>query len=405
MRTIYVEKDIPRFLLTKALKPVWPDIVFSRLSTSHFAELPDPQLPGPRWVRVKNYQCGICASDLSLLTVDIDPSIGPAALPGLQRIYLGHELVGEVIETGPGVTRLSIGDRVIMDAEGANCLSQEIDPPCPHCSRGNLTLCENTSAGKGEHGVGGGWSDAYTTHETALYPVPDELSDDQALMVEPLSVGMRATLRRTPEPGQHALVLGSGTIGLCIVQALRALSPGCHITSVARHPHQAVLARRLGADEVLNGKDLYASTAEITGARLYKGLFGNQMLLGGFDVIYDCAGTARTLKDSLRCAKAGGAVVLVGIRLEPLKLDLTPVWSQEVEMVGTVAHGYDVWQAVQRHDYDLVVDFLSAGELTSEGFITHRFPLDRWHEAVRTAMDKCTGSIKVVIDHRRTTVI
>ena len=103
--------------MTRALKPVWPDVIFSRVSPVHFAEIPDPPLPGPRWVRVKNYQCGICASDLSLLTVDADPGIAPAALPGLQRFYLGHELVGEIGEVGPGVTRVRPGDRVIMDAE------------------------------------------------------------------------------------------------------------------------------------------------------------------------------------------------------------------------------------------------------------------------------------------------
>ncbi len=402
MRTIYVDKNIPRILLMKLLRPLWPGIIFSGLSPSHFAVLPDPGLPGPRWVRVKNHQCGICASDLTLLTAAADPSVAPAALPGTQRLYLGHEVVGEVVETGPQVTRVDTGQRVIMDAQAANCFNQEIDPPCPQCSRGNIALCENASVGKVGNSVGGGWSDSYTTHETSIYPVADELSDDQAVMVEPLSVGMRAALRLIPASGQHVLVLGSGTIGLCTLQALRALSPGCHITSLARHSFQAEKARSLGANEVLTGKDLYASTAEITGARLYAGMLGNRMLLGGFDVIYDCVGNARTLNDSLRCAKAGGTIVLVGINLKPLKLDLASVWSQEVHLVGDVAHGHDSWQGQWRHDYDLVIEFMQAGKLTADGFITHRFPLARWREAVRTAMDKRTGSIKVVIDHRIT---
>ena len=402
MRTIYVDKDIPRILVTRALKPVWPGVIFSRVSPARFAELPDPPLPGPRWVRVKNYQCGICATDLSLLTVDADPRIAPAALPGLQRFYLGHELVGEICEAGPGVTRFRLGDRVIMDAEGANCATQEIEPPCPQCARGDPTLCENASMGKGGHGVGGGWSDSYTAHESAVYPVPADLSDDQATLIEPLSVGLRAVLHRALGPGQHALVVGCGTIGLCTLQCVRAIEPGCHITAVARHPQQAELARRLGADEVLgSGNDLYDSTARITGARLYKGMLGNRMLLGGFDVIYDCVGSARTLQDSLRWARAGGAVVIVGARLQPLKLDLTPVWIQEVDLVGTVAHGHHLWQGIERHDYDMVVDLLRSGKLTSDGLITHRFPLARWREAVRTAADKRSGSIKVLIDHRQ----
>ena len=401
MRTIYVDKDIPRILLTSILKPVWPGVIFSKVAPTHFAELPEPPLPGPRWVRVKNYQCGICASDLSFLTMAVDPGIAPAALPGLQRFYLGHEPVGEVSEVGPGVTRVHPGDRVIMDTGNATCAAQEIEPPCPQCARGDPALCENASAGRGVQGVGGGWGDSYTAHESAIYPVPPDISDDQATLIEPLSVALRAVLHRTPAPGQHVLVLGSGTIGLCALQCVKALAPGCHITAVARHPHQVAMARRLGADEVVDGTDIYAATAKITGARLYKGMFGNRMLLGGFDVIYDCVGSAHTLRDSLRCTKAGGAVVVVGIKFRPLKLDLTPVWNQEVQLLGTFAHGQHTWQGTERHDYDLVVDLLRSGKLTSDGFITHRFPLARWREAVRTATDKRSGSIKVVIDQRQ----
>ena len=295
---------------------------------------------------------------------------------------------------------MHVGDRVIMDADSPNCISQEIDPPCPQCRRGNLALCENSSLGRGPEGVGGGWSDSYTAHESWVYPVPADVDDDQAMLVEPLSVGVHAALRRPPRPGQKVLVLGSGTIGLCTLQSVRAVAPDCHITAVARHPQQVSLAQRFGADEVITGEDVYAATARITGAKLYKGMFGNRMLLGGFDVIYDCVGSERTIRDSLRCTRAGGAVVVVGIRLRPLKVDLTPIWSQEVELVGSMSHGHDMWQGADRHDYDLVIEFLRAGTLTSDGFVTHRFPLDRWREAVDAAKDKRSGAIKVVIDYR-----
>ena len=400
MRSIYVDKDIPRILATGVLKPVWPGVVFSRVAPAHFAELPEPPLPGPKWVRVRNIQCGICASDLSLLTVSADPRIAPAALPGLQRFYLGHEVVGVIAEAGPGVSRVRVGDRVIMDVDGRNCISQEIDPPCPQCRLGNLVLCENSSVGRGPEGVGGGWSDSYTAHESAVYPAPSDIDDDHATLVEPLSVGLHAALRRPPGPGQKVLVLGSGTIGLCTLQSVRAVAPTSHITAVARHPQQVSLALRFGADEVVTGRDIYTATTRITGAKLYRGMFGNRMLLGGFDLIYDCVGSDRTIRDSLRCARAGGAVVVVGISLRPLKVDLSPIWSQEVELVGSMSHGHDMWQGADRHDYDLVIEFLRAGKLTSAGFITHRFPLDRWREAVDAAKDKRSGAIKVVIDHR-----
>ena len=403
MRAIYVDKDIPRMLLVKALKPLWPGVVYSRLSSARYADVGEPELPGPRWVRVRNLMCGICGSDLALLQVEADPKIAPAALPGNQRFYLGHEVVGVVTEVGAEVTRFRVGDRVIMDGrfQGANCLSQEIVPLCRHCQEGNYQLCENASAGMGPRGVGGGWGDGYTAHETELYPVPPDLSDEQAMMVEPLAVGIRAVLRRPPEPHAHVLVLGAGIIGLTVVQAVRALAPDAHISVIARYPHQATMATRLGANRIIEREeDPYEAAAAITGAKLYEGMFGNRMLLGGFDVIYDCVGSARTTTDSLRLARAGGAVVMVGIKFAPLKVDLTPVWYQEVDLIGTYAHGTEIWDGRPTHTYDLTIDLLRQGKLEAEALITHRFPLERWKEAIRTAQDKRTGAIKVVFDYR-----
>jgi threonine dehydrogenase-like Zn-dependent dehydrogenase len=403
MRTIYVDKDIPRMLAVKALKSLWPGVVTSRLSSARFADIGEPGLPGPRWVRVQNLMCGICGSDLALLQVEADPKIAPAALPGNQRFYLGHEVVSVVTEVGEGVTRFRVGDRIVMDGrfQGASCLSQEIEPPCRHCQEGNYQLCENASAGIGPRGAGGGWGDGYTAHETEIYPVPDDISDEQAMMIEPLSVGVRAALRRLPEPGGQVLVLGAGIIGLTVVAAVRALAPETHISVIARYEHQAEMARRLGADVIIGrDDDPYQATADITGARLYTGMFGNRMLLGGFDVIYDCVGSAQTTTDSLRWTRAGGAVVMVGIKFAPLKVDLTPVWYQEVDLIGTYAHGTELWQGQRRHTYDIVIDLLRAGKLQAEPLITHRFSLEQWQEAIKTAQDKSTGAIKVAFDYR-----
>jgi len=405
MRAIYVDKNIPRMLAVKGIKKLWPDVIYSRLSSARFADVGEPELPGPRWLRVQNLMCGICGSDLSLLQVEATPDIAPAALPGNQRFYLGHEVVSVVTQVGEGVTRHKVGDRVIMDTrfQGATCLSQEIDPPCRHCQEGNYQLCENASANVGPRGVGSGWGDGYTAHETEVYAVPDDISDEQAMMIEPLAVGVRAALRRLPGPEEKVLVLGAGIIGLTVVQAVRALSPQAHITVLARHHHQAEMARQLGADEIISGRDdAYEAVAQITNAKLYRGMMGNKMILGGFDVVYDCVGSAQTTKDSLRWARAGGAVVMVGIKFAPLKVDLTPIWYQEVDLLGTYAHGMEMWQGMRRHTYDVVIELLRAGQLQAEPLITHRFPLEKWKDAIRTAQDKSTGAIKVAFDYRST---
>jgi len=400
MRTIYFEKNIPKILLTKALQSIWPAVIYSRISPTRFVEVSEIPLPGPSWVRVRNRLAGICASDLHLLFVDGDPRVSPAALPGIERIYLGHEVLGEISETGANVTDLRVGDRVILSHPESSCLNQEIKPLCRHCRDGNPTLCENASAGLGLEGMGGGWGDGFTAHQTMVYKVPDELDDETAVLIEPLSVGVHAALRCLPEPGGRALVVGSGMIGLAAIAALRALSPECRISAMARYPRQVEMAEILGANEVIAKEDPYLSSARITSGKLYTGMFKNRMLLGGFDVVYDCVGSEKTLQDSLRWARAGGTVVLAGVSLKPMHVDLTPVWYQEVNLIGLYAHGMEEWNEDRRSTFDITADLLLTKKLPVEGFITHRFPLENWQTAVRTAKDKSSGAIKVVLDFR-----
>jgi len=200
----------------------------------------DPHLPCPHWLRVSNRQCGICATDISLLRVDADPRVAIAAEPGLQRIYLGHEAVGEVIEVGAGVTRFSPGDTVVIEARpigSPNCHTQEIEPVCRQCAAGQSRFCENASLGRGPNAVGVGWSERYVAHETEVWPVPEGLSDDQASLIEPMAVSVHAVLRALPAPGEKVLVVGAGTIGLLTLQAARALAPDANITVLARYDH------------------------------------------------------------------------------------------------------------------------------------------------------------------------
>jgi threonine dehydrogenase-like Zn-dependent dehydrogenase len=402
MQSIFVEKNIPKMLLLKAMGAVWPEWCWTKLSPVTVADLPEPPLPGPRWIRVANRLCGICASDLSMLFVRVDPSVGPAALPGNRRFYLGHEVVGNVVETGPKVTRFKPGDRVIMDSRvfGPHCLSQEIEPVCRPCAEERYSLCENASAGIGPRGVGGGWGSGYTAHETEIFPVPKDLTDDAAVLMEPMAVAVHAVLRRPPENGDRVLVVGAGTIGLFAVQAARAACPDCRIAVSARYPFQRELARRFGADDFLESRNGYGSAAEITGAKWYRATLNKGMLLGGFDVVYDCVGSADTVEDGLRWTRAGGTVVLVGMDLRRLKVDLNPVWYQEVTLIGSQGHGVDDFQGKRMHTYDRVVEWLRVGKLKDEGIITHRFPFAEYKRAVQTAFSKERHkTIKVVFKY------
>ncbi len=401
MRAIYVDKNIPRVLLTKAITPFWPGFVWTPLSAARAAELADPPLPGPRWLRVKNQQCGICASDLSLLFVHADPSVAPAALPGLSRFWLGHETVSVVTEIGPAVTRFRVGDCVMMDTHfaGANCETLEIEPKCRYCAEGDYHFCINKSE-PGPRGQGGGFGDSFVTHESAVYPVPSTLTQDEAVLAEPISIATHAVLRFPPKPGDKVLVIGAGIIGLLTTMVVRAFVPEAEITVLARYPHQQALAEKLGANHILKHAD-YSEVARLAGGKYFTAVLNKGVVIGGFDVVYDCVANPETTNHALRWTRAGGTVEMVGSHMAPMpKVDLTPVWYHQVNLVGTYGHGMNEWNGLRKHTYEWVFDQFRQGKFDIGGLITHRFPLRDYKEAIRVATSKAKDkSIKVEFVH------
>ncbi len=402
MRTIYVDKNIPRVLLTKAIAPRWPGFVWTPLSAARAGELPDPPLPAPRWLRVRNQRCGICASDMSLLFVHADPSIAPAALPGLSRFWLGHETVSVISEVGPAVTRFRVGDRVLMDTHfaGANCETLGIEPKCRYCAEGDYHFCINKSE-PGPQGVGGGFGDSFVTHESAVYPAPSNLNQDQAALVEPVSIAVHGVMRFPPKPGDKVLVIGAGIIGLLTTMVVKAFVPEAEITTLARHPHQQVMAEKLGAKNILTGRDGYQAIAKLTGGKYFTSPLNKGVVIGGFDVIYDCVADPRTTNDALRWVRAGGTVMMIGAHMAPMpKVDLTPIWYHHVNLVGTYGHGMNEWDGVRKHTYEWVFDQFNAGRFDIDGLVTHRFPFEDYKEAIRVATSKGKEkAIKVMFEN------
>lgn len=400
MHTMYVEMSAPRFLLTRALGRLTPRAYFTATSPLHLADLPDPSLPAANWVRVRNHLCGICGSDLHQIFLDASLDVAPVALPSHQRIYLGHEMVGTIVEAGPAVTSFAVGDRVVRWGRGDDCLARGLAELCPACQRGHRVLCERASEPRAHEPAGGGFGDTFITPAATLLPVPPALSDEQAIFTEPLAVAIHAAWRRQPQPGEQVLVLGCGTIGFLLIQVLRHIQPDCTITALAEFDWQAELARSFGASQViLVREDAYVQTAALTGARLYTGRSHNRMLLGGYDVVFDVVGSPRSLTDALRWTRAGGTVVLVGVNLHRMSVDLTPVWYQEVDLRGAVGHDVVTWQGGTGSTFEWAMRWMAAGAVQTQPLLTHRFPLDDYRAAFATAVDKRTSrSIKVALD-------
>ncbi len=400
MRTMYLDLSAWKIVATRLLGRVSTGAYYGPTSPLRLATLPDPLLPAGDWVRVTNQMCGICGSDLHQLFVDASLDVAPVALPSHRRMYLGHEMVGEVVEAGPAVTGIGLGSRVVRWGRGDDCRARGENDLCRACAKGHRVLCERASEKREHHPVGGGFGDSFISPASALLPVPEDLADEQAIFVEPAAVAIHAAWRRPVEPGEQVLVIGCGTIGYLLMQVVRGLQPACEITAVAQFPWQAELARSFGADNAfLSSEDGFARTAELTGARLYEGRGRNRMLLGGFDVVFDVVGVTSTLDNALRWSRAGGTVVLVGVNLHRMKLDITPVWYQEVDLIGAVGHDEVSWQGEVLSTFELAMRWMQSGRLATESLLTHRYPLEAYRQAFDAAVDKRNSrSIKVAFD-------
>jgi threonine dehydrogenase-like Zn-dependent dehydrogenase len=412
MWSAYFDTSPARAVTTRVLGFSSRRAYYGPLAPLRTRGLARPQLPDQRWVRVRNIVAGVSRDDLALIHLTTDPRVSHTAAPRPARIYLGREVVGEVIEVGPGVRFLRENDRVSYQFDKC-CATQEIEPPCQHCATGNFGLCENRYL-PGPDPVGGGWSDEMVLHERQLFLVPDNLSDEQAALLEPTARALHAVLRQPPPPGAQVLVVGADTDGLLVTQALRALAPNAAVTAQPEYPFQVELATLSGASRILYREDGTPGVARLTGAKHFKTRLGAELLVGGFDVVYDSLGTAASLQNALRWARDGGTVVLVGRQPRVMTVDLTPIWNREISIVGTLAHGAESWpdgigpanwgvDGGRVSTFSLAAALIRDKRVLPERLITHRFPLREVRRAVATARDyPLHRATKVVLDARAT---
>ena len=402
MKTVYFDKDIPRILATKAATRVCKPLLYTNLNAVKYKkDVPDPELPAADWVRVKNIACGLCGTDVSFFKATTGTNSALEPIPGSKRTFLGHENVGVVTEVGEAVTRFQVGDRVTIRAYMSSCDSKGYKERCPYCQAGDYNFCMNYGAPslypELEY-TGAGWSDSFIYPEQGLTKIYEELTNDQAVMVEPSCVSVHSVLVAPPEKGEKTLVMGAGTIGLGIVQALKIVQPDCEVWAMVRSRNKQEFAKKLGADHILVG-DPYEATAKATGgSEIYKGMAGNKYFFGGFDRIYECIGGDWANHTAVRLLKARGTLVKIGHHMNAVTYDETPVWWQELKLIGVDAHGMETWQGRKVSTFDLVQEWIRDGLYTVDGFITHRFKLDDYQEAMKLAMGKSKDVIKIVLD-------
>jgi len=192
-------------------------------------------------------------------------------------------------------------------------------------------------------------------------------------------------------------------IGLGMISALRAMKVDVRIVALCRYPFQAAAALELGADNAVGheGGDLYEKLAATMGTGVQGRMKGNRYLLDGFDIVYDCVGSARSLNDAIRWCRPRGTVVMEGINMYPGVLDRTQLWRRELDIAGTIGQGADEWEGRTCNTFERVIEWLREGRLSVKGMLTHRFPQVDYKKAIRTAIAKHkSGAIRVALDFR-----
>ncbi len=400
MKALQFVDSIPHYVISKALGAFYPPIFYGPFSCLRYREVPEPKLPGPAWVKIKVKYGGICGSDLNLIRLHDSPSLSPfASFP----CTIGHENVGTIAEVGENVKGFQIGERAAADPLLA-CPSRGIEELCSHCRRGEYPRCENFARGNISPGTiigacqdtGGSWSPYFVAHHSQVFHVPETVSDEQAILLDPFCSALHPVMRNLPRDEDTVLIIGAGVIGICAVAALRLLGSRACIIVLARYPFQGRLAERYGADKVIyagKGADYYEAVASAVGGTLYKPILGKRVMTGGADVVYECVGSDTSIDDALRFTRAGGRLALVGLVGATKKVDWTPLWFNELTVTGTFAYGTECHEGQPIRAYQLALDWLAQGKLDLAPLLTHKFRLEDYKRAMETTMSKSKNKV------------
>jgi threonine dehydrogenase-like Zn-dependent dehydrogenase len=368
----------------------------SRFAPVRVEDVDELPLPADDWVRVETTCSGLCGSDVKQILLNGARDNPLTALVSFPHV-LGHEAVGRRADTG---------ERVVLNP-WLSCVPRGIDPPCDACKAGRYPWCRCFRSGSlpvSIHlgncaGAAGAHAERFAAHESQLFAIPDSVPDEAAVLADPVSVSLRSILLAPPEPGQTALVYGSGTLAFAAIALLRHLYPDTEVWAATRSGSRSALAARFGARAVLSSApdELVAQVADRVGVTPLRPWSKRDWLQDGPAVVYDTIGSTQTVETSLRLLGTGGTLVISGVE-PPKRFEWTPLYFKEIRMIGSNGFGIEEVGGVAKHAMLHYFDFI-AGGLDLTPVITHRFPLDRWAEAVLTVKNaRQTGAVKVLLE-------
>jgi threonine dehydrogenase-like Zn-dependent dehydrogenase len=237
--------------------------------------------------------------------------------------------------------------------------------------------------------TGGGWGHEMVVHPSQVVEVPDDLTDEQAVLVEPVACAVHAA--RQVGNAQVA-VIGAGALGLFTIAALRSLARPTALLATAKYPEQRRWAKELGADVVCAPGELDRAVRSATSSFV----LDSGQLTSGIDSVVDCVGSEQSLAQAIRVVAPGGTVHMVGMP-GVTTLDLTPVWQREVALRGVYA--YDQHDD-RTHDFATAIDLIR--DLDLGRLVSATYPLARYTDAVDHAAHAGErGAVKIAFDLRK----
>ncbi len=330
-------------------------------------EVPVPE-PGPMEVLCRVKAVSICGTDSHLIAGDY-PGFWPPEFP----IIPGHEWSGEIVKLGPGAEKAGwkLGDRVAGTSHDACGV-------CQQCVEGHYNLCENYGVMDLHRQYGHNYQGAdaeYVVHGVkCIFPLPESVSWEEGAVIDPASIALHVARRGRITPGDTAVIMGAGPVGLLAGDAALAMGAG-QVIVVGRGPRleKALQMGFAGVDSNTVGP--VAAVRELTG-----GL--------GADVVIEAAGTPTTLTWSLAALRVGGRIAAVGIPGEDVAIDMRELVLYELEIAGSRASQGEMWR---------VMPLIADGRMRLAEIMTHEFRLADFAEALATFRDRSSGAIKITI--------
>jgi L-iditol 2-dehydrogenase len=334
-------------------------------------EVDDPTLAGDDWVRARVRVAGICGTDLRHWKKPEEE---------LRCCIMGHEMAGEVVEVGPAVTRVRVGDRVLIESV-LGC------GHCEWCRVQQYNRCPDLYPTR-RASVSRAYAEFVVGPQHKFYPLPDHIGFEDAALLDTFAVCLHAQHLSGLTINAKVAIIGAGPIGLG--QLMLAKASGADVAIIDTVAHSLDVARELGADRVIRSdqEDAVAAVQDFTGGR-------------AADLVFECAGGVsmpETLPLATRLVRRGGKLVIVGGFDEgetSIPLEWQRIQMSEITLIPSASFAF--------HDIDPeqgeVLELLSRGKLRTRPLITHRFPLDRINEAFDVAQAKEeTGAIFVCLD-------